>query len=287
MSCHDMTLPSSTCLVCLLSDLWRLLELQEVSDAGRRRGGRSRGERNRCGQCTHHSQSCCSPSHVTPRNGCVSQCFSCALSSTSLNCGWCAKTGVCTAGTAAGPANNATCGVNGWGFQGAACTQQAQCNTLNNNGCMSCVQGGSGVCGYCGSTGRCETGNSTAAVDGDCSSQWSFSTATCPAVYDPCNAYNGKCGKCESAPANLKCGYCTQTDKCISGNVNGPTTAGATCSSLYWNFQSCPTDYMCARQTECGSCQVQTAWSDHTNNNRTEKRSRSTLVRVGRLIARC
>ena len=209
-------------------------------------------------------------------------CLSCASASTSLSCGWCAKTGVCTAGTAAGPANNATCGVNGWGFQGAACTLQAQCNTQNGAGCTTCVQGGSGVCGYCVSTGRCETGNSTAAADGDCSaSQWSFSVATCPAVYDPCNAYSGTCGKCESAPANLKCGFCTQTDKCISGNVNGPTAAGATCRSIYWNFQSCPTDYLCASQSECGSCQVQTAWSDDTNNNNNNNnRAEETLQRA-------
>jgi hypothetical protein len=186
---------------------------------------------------------------------------SCASASTSLNCGWCAKTGVCTAGTASGPANNATCGVNGWGFQGAACTQQAQCNTLNGAGCTTCVQAESGVCGYCGTTGRCETGNSTAAVDGDCAaSQWSFSTATCPAEYDACNEYNSSCGKCESAPYYMKCGYCSLTNTCSTGNSNGPTAAGASCRAAYWSFQSCPTDYLCARQATCGGCQLQTAW---------------------------
>lgn len=151
---------------------------------------------------------CAKPNQTCAQFG--ASCSTCATATRGLNCGWCASTHTCEAGTHLGPNSGTTCDVDnsGWGFGIQACRGQAACNAANGAGCTACANTArQGNCGYCASTGRCEVGNSTGPIDRDCAGdQWQFGWQSCPAP-DQCRSYTS-CNSCEdNAPAAANCGW--------------------------------------------------------------------------------
>ena len=175
-------------------------------------------------------------------------CVSCDLHTTcdacvaQAECGWCATTGRCEAGTAAGP-NLTTCAQ--WEWEWADC---GGCGTATT--CDACAA--LPECGWCATSGACFRGtaagpNTTTCADWDWGGGW--------ACYG-CENYSD-CETCATAPG---CGWCASTAVCLPGDAAGPNATA--CAD--WDFGHAVVCLGCDQHTSCTACTSTTTcgWCD-------------------------
>src|SRR6185295_14316003 len=101
-------------------------------------------------------------------------------------------------------------------------------------------------CGWCGTSGDCETGTSTGPTAGSCS-DWRYTVSSC-APPDPC-AVHGACDTCAAASG---CGWCGTSGDCETGTGTGPSTGS--CSDWHYTVSSCTPPDPCAVHGACDTC---------------------------------
>jgi len=205
--------------------------------------------------CTMHNSNC--SSCLTDKTGC-GYCFSPSTP----------QQGTCHSGSFRGPDNPALCSdSNIWTTKGCPTNNSQDCS-LFDGGCGECVN--SPFCGYCEATGICEQGTLSGPTQGSCpKNDWAFVLEECPGTLriicmfqltvaritavEQCSAMEGNCFGCAELSA---CGYCSSTQQCLPGNLQGPNATFGVCSSG-WTYiaNECPGASNCSKENgKCGKC---------------------------------
>ncbi|KAJ6235298.1 hypothetical protein M0813_28740 [Anaeramoeba flamelloides] len=183
-------------------------------------------------------------------------CNRCAAHYADRNCGWCASDKKCYQGTKSGSSNGKCKGVN-WNYGSNAKCLSSECN--NYDSCDVCLTHfADRKCGWCtvdGLSYHCLSGDGMGATSMNCTDNWYYGpNAKCtgpapsPTVYpsptpsptitpspfpkDECTKYFDNCYTCLTHYADRKCGWCSDTKKCFSGNASNPIDGS--CSSKDW-----------------------------------------------------
>ncbi|TAK30487.1 MAG: hypothetical protein EPO40_07365 [Myxococcaceae bacterium] len=107
--------------------------------------------------------------------------------------------------------------------------------------CGACT--GRASCGFCGATGRCQTGGRDAPTMGpSCASGWSWLSSQCTAATTDAGTATDLCASaadCGACTARSSCGWCPGLNRCLPGTGTGPNTMAATCGSWAWYTGQC------------------------------------------------
>ncbi len=210
-------------------------------------------------QCDAQSNTCTQASADCE----ATDCGSCTANILGL-CGWCENGDQSACLPADGSGSNTECAEGTWSPALSQCPSAPDidpCNTATT--CGACTDT-TGLCGWCGDTNTCISGNAGGAYYQACN-QWEFyrsqcnagaSTAACGELTD--------CGSCLNNPWD-QCGWCNGTG-CLEGNSSG-ATSGTSCAANDWwwgEASQCPGSILCGELTPqgCGTCthQFQCAW---------------------------
>lgn len=181
---------------------------------------------------------------------CQSRGSSCAACVADARCGWCAVTGTCTRGTAAGPYGTPTQLLNCGPWDYGTCFE---CSMLNNS--RACQA--NSLCGWCAARFECQRGGSLA--PSTCATSpaglgWYYNFTRNDTTLESCQRHTS-CSACTSDP---DCGYCASAGRCLPGDANGafPLMAGAaplcTLGAGDWDKTLC--NSVCAFASSCSTC---------------------------------